>query len=117
MSFAAAQQRFAAQSARDRRSLSPAIIQRYTGAGAAIATGKPISVFLSAVRTDREMTDTGFVLIEKATLRVLKSTGWQPAAGVEFVNTVTSERFRIQTTTGVESVFTAEIVAECIKLS
>lgn len=117
MSFAAATCRFAAQSASERRTLSPSTIQRYGGAGAATPVGQPLSVFLSAVRTEREMTDTGFVLLELATLRILKTLGWSPATGDEFVDTATSGRFRIQTKTGDTSPFAAEIVAQCLKLS
>jgi hypothetical protein len=119
MPFASATRRFAAQAARDRRTLSRATIQPYTGTGAATVDGNPVSVFLSTVRVERELSDSGanFVIKYKAELRVLKTCHWQPAAGMEFVNLVTNDRFRCNTASGADSAFSAEIVCEVERIS
>lgn len=117
MSFATELQAFAAQAARERVMLSPATIQPYTGTGAATADGRPLTVFLSAVKAEQEITDNGFVVIHKAQLRVPKTLAWTPAEGLEFVNTATAERFRIRTATGAASNLSAEIVCEVIKIA
>lgn len=116
MSFATSVQSFANQSARERRTLTPATVQPYTGTGAAVRDGQPVSVFLSAVRAERELIENGFIVVNKAELRVLKTCRWQPSEGVEFVNTSNSDRFRCRTATGADSDFAAEIVCEVVKL-
>lgn len=120
MSFATSASRFAARAARSRRSLSPATIQPYTGVAPGLpggtADGCPLSVFLSAVRAERELADNaaGFILTHKAELRVLKISRWQPVPGSEFVNTATSERFRVNTAS--TSDFGAEVVCEVVRI-
>lgn len=117
MSFATAQRRFAAQAARHLGTLRPVTVQPYTGTGYATADGSPLSVFLSAVRTEREITPTGFVVVHTAELRVVKTARWQPAEGVEFVRTDTSERFRCRTAVGAHDAFAAEIVCSVVRLN
>lgn len=114
MSFATSVSEFAKQSACERQTLSQARVQPYTGAGYATKDGGPVDVFLSAVRAERELAENGFIVIHRATLRVLKTCRWLPSEGVEFVNLATSERFRCNTATGAESAFAAEIVCEAV---
>lgn len=117
MSFASAVSRFAKQAARLRPELSRVTIQPYDAAGA--ASGSPIQVFLTPVRAERDIADNGFIILHKAQLRVAKTFAWQPAEGLEFVNTSTAERFRCNTATGAESgsAFAAETVCEAIRIS
>ncbi len=114
MSFANSARRFAQQVARERQALSPAIIQPYSGTQ---ATGYTQEVFLSAVHAEREVTDNGFLVVEKATLRVQKTCRWLPVEGAEFVNTATSERFRCNRAVGEDSDFAADIVCEVVKIN
>lgn len=116
MSFASEAQSFAAQAARERRSVSTASVQPYTGTGAATKDGGPVDVFLSAIRAEREIAENGFIVVHRATLRVLKTCRWAPAEGVEFVNLANAERFRCGTATGADSDFAAEIVCEVVKI-
>ncbi len=113
--FSAATRRFAAQAAGERRHLSPAEIQRRTTAG--VAVGGLLTVFLSAVRVDRELTDTGFKHVKKAELRVPKTSVWTPVTGEEFYRAETAQLFRINTATGADSTFAAEIVCEVVVIS
>src|SRR4051812_29311681 len=114
MSFATQIRDFAKQVARERISLSPATIQPYDSAGAAV--GRPIVVFLSPVRAERDIADNGFIIIHRAQLRVAKTCAWQPVEGLDFVNTATSERFRCSTATGgdSESPYAAETVCDVV---
>lgn len=117
MSFASGVRAFAAQAAKERRALSLATVQPYTGAGMTTADGDPVSVFLSAVREVGEVGENGFINLQRAELRVLKTCRWQPSEGVEFVDMARGDRFRVDTATGASSAFAAEIVCQVIRIS
>ena len=120
MSFAAATAEFAAQSARERRALSPSTIQPYSGVTPAHPAGEPLGcplcVHLSATRATREITDTGFTILHRAQLRVLKTAPWSPVEGAEFIVTTTGERYRCATATG-GTAFAAETVCDVVRIA
>jgi hypothetical protein len=115
MSFLSSLQTFSAQAAAERQTLANTTVQPYTLAGA--ADGSPVTVFLSAVRADREIAENGFIVLHRAQLRVLKTSTWTPVEGVEFVVSATSQRFRIESATGDSADYSSEIVCSVIRIA
>lgn len=114
-SFRDATRRFNNQAAALRRELAEATIQRRTVAGADV--GVPLCVGLSPVRTERELTEAGFVLVKKSTLTVPKTSTWTPQAGEEFYRASTAQLFRIASTIGSDSAIAGEIVCEAVVIT